>query len=66
LLPLMLDGQRLGSRHNPPKLDEHGVEIVRSLGYTDDEVLAMRADGVLRAAASEPSAPSTPAAPCAP
>ena len=48
LLPLMLDGQRLGLRHNPPKLDEHGAAILRSLGYSDEDMAAMRSEGVLR------------------
>jgi crotonobetainyl-CoA:carnitine CoA-transferase CaiB-like acyl-CoA transferase len=58
LLPLMLDGQRLGLRHNPPKLDEHGMEIVRGLGYADEEITAMRKDGILRSAAFEVAAPN--------
>jgi crotonobetainyl-CoA:carnitine CoA-transferase CaiB-like acyl-CoA transferase len=69
LLPLTLDGQRLGLRHNPPKLDEHGLEIVRSLGYAEDEITAMRNEGILRSAAfeaaqaGEAAAPHTPPAP---
>jgi crotonobetainyl-CoA:carnitine CoA-transferase CaiB-like acyl-CoA transferase len=47
LLPLKLDGERLGLRLNPPKLDEHGTELLISLGYTADEVVAMRQAGVL-------------------
>jgi crotonobetainyl-CoA:carnitine CoA-transferase CaiB-like acyl-CoA transferase len=48
LLPLKLGGERLGLRLNPPKLDEHGTEILRSLGYSDDAIAALRNDGVLR------------------
>ena len=48
LLPLTLGGKRPGLRLNPPKLDEHGAEILRSLGYLDDEVATMRSDGILR------------------
>jgi hypothetical protein len=42
-----LDGERLGLRLDPPKLDEHGTELLLSLGYSDDEVAALRRDGVL-------------------
>ena len=52
LLPLTLAGERLGLRLNPPKLDEHGADILRSLGYSDDEVATMRSDGVLRSEAN--------------
>jgi crotonobetainyl-CoA:carnitine CoA-transferase CaiB-like acyl-CoA transferase len=53
LLPLKLGGERLGLRLNPPKLDEHGLEILRSLGYLDDEIVAMRSEGILRSAVFE-------------
>jgi crotonobetainyl-CoA:carnitine CoA-transferase CaiB-like acyl-CoA transferase len=49
LLPLKLGGERLGLRLNPPKLDEHSDEILRSLGYADDEIALMRSDGTLQA-----------------
>ncbi len=47
LLPLKLDGERLGLRLDPPKLDEHGTELLLSLGYSGDDVVALRRDGVL-------------------
>ena len=47
LLPLMLDGERLGLRLDPPRLDEHGTELLLSLGYSADDIAQMRADGVL-------------------
>jgi crotonobetainyl-CoA:carnitine CoA-transferase CaiB-like acyl-CoA transferase len=47
LLPLKLDGERLALRLDPPKLDEHGTELMRSLGYSADEVAALRRDGIL-------------------
>jgi hypothetical protein len=47
LLPLKLGGERLGLRLDPPKLDAHGTELLLGLGYTADEVLALRQDGVL-------------------
>ena len=49
LLPLMLNGQRLGVRHNPPQLGEHSMPILQRLGYSDEEIAAMQQDGVLPA-----------------
>jgi crotonobetainyl-CoA:carnitine CoA-transferase CaiB-like acyl-CoA transferase len=41
LLPLMLDGQRPGVRHSPPKLGEHSAEILSELGYSAAEIKAL-------------------------
>jgi crotonobetainyl-CoA:carnitine CoA-transferase CaiB-like acyl-CoA transferase len=49
LLPLKLDGERLGLRLDPPKLDEHGTVLLLSLGYSEDDVAALRRDGILLA-----------------
>jgi crotonobetainyl-CoA:carnitine CoA-transferase CaiB-like acyl-CoA transferase len=38
LLPIMLDGQRLGVRLNPPKSGEQTQEILSELGYSDAEI----------------------------
>jgi crotonobetainyl-CoA:carnitine CoA-transferase CaiB-like acyl-CoA transferase len=35
-LPLELAGRRLGTRLNPPKISEHGPEILAELGYSAD------------------------------
>jgi len=35
LLPLMLDGQRPLPRLQPPRLNEHGPELLRALGYDE-------------------------------
>ncbi len=47
LLPLTLDGARLGVRLNPPRLGEHGAELLHSLGYSEDEIADMQQNGVL-------------------
>ena len=38
LLPLMMDGKRLGIRHNPPKFSEQTQEILSQLGYSSEEI----------------------------
>jgi crotonobetainyl-CoA:carnitine CoA-transferase CaiB-like acyl-CoA transferase len=38
LLPITLNGQRPGLRLNPPKLGEHGRELLEGLGYTAQEM----------------------------
>jgi len=38
LLPLTLAGHRPGLRLQPPRLNEHGPELLRELGYSDEEI----------------------------
>jgi len=47
-LPLSVDGERVRHRRQPPRLGEHTDEILRGLGYTDAELEALAADGVIR------------------
>ncbi len=47
LLPLTLDGQRLGVRRNPPRLGEHNQALLRELGYGDSDIAELIKDGVL-------------------
>jgi crotonobetainyl-CoA:carnitine CoA-transferase CaiB-like acyl-CoA transferase len=37
LLPLALDGERLGVRRSPPRLGEHSAELLTELGYAADD-----------------------------
>ena len=47
LLPLKLDGERLALRLNPPKLGEHTDGLLQGLGYTTDEIAALRTEGIV-------------------
>ncbi|MES2613001.1 MAG: CoA transferase [Pseudomonadota bacterium] len=43
LMPLRLDGQRMGVRMDPPQLGQHTAELLAGLGYTADQVQALQA-----------------------
>ena len=47
LLPLTLDGERLGLRLDPPRLGQHGREVLQDVGYSDNEINAMVQAGTL-------------------
>jgi len=47
LLPLTLDGTRPGLRLDPPKLGEHGIDLLLSLGYSQSDIAEMQQAGVL-------------------
>ncbi len=47
LLPIRMDGQRPGIRHNPPTLGEHTRQLLDGLGYSPDEVKSMEASGAV-------------------
>ena len=61
LLPLKLGGERLGLRRDPPKLDEHGTELLRSLGYSEAEIADLRAQGILLPGSDQPQPGATDA-----
>ena len=47
LFPLRMDGQRLGVRLQPPVLGQNTVELMEELGYTGEQVQALRAQGAV-------------------
>ncbi len=48
LLPLAIDGQRLGVRLGPPSLGEHSRALLHGLGYDEAQIIALCADGIVR------------------
>jgi crotonobetainyl-CoA:carnitine CoA-transferase CaiB-like acyl-CoA transferase len=50
LLPLTLDGERLGLRQAPPSLGADTEAILLGLGYRQAEIEALQAQGVIASA----------------
>ncbi len=47
LLPLALNGERLQLRSNPPKLGADTIELLQSIGYSEDAIEQLKVDGVI-------------------
>jgi len=46
-LPLALGGKRLAKRTDPPRIGEHGREVLAGLGYGPAEIDALAAQRVV-------------------
>ncbi len=47
LLPTFINGEKPVSPQPPPVLGEHTFEVLKSLGYSDDEIKKLREEGVI-------------------
>ncbi len=47
LLPICMDGQRLGVRLNPPRLGEHTLSILQSAGLSDEQINTLLENNVI-------------------
>jgi crotonobetainyl-CoA:carnitine CoA-transferase CaiB-like acyl-CoA transferase len=54
-LPLSFTGDRAIHRSPPPLVGEHTVDVLQEIGYADDEIAALAADGVVRLEPGDPS-----------
>ncbi len=47
LLPVSLDGERLQNRRDPPRIGEHTSDVMREIGFSDDDIAALAGSGVI-------------------
>jgi crotonobetainyl-CoA:carnitine CoA-transferase CaiB-like acyl-CoA transferase len=47
-LPLELDGRRLGKRSDPPQIGQNADELLIGLGYSENDVRSLAAEGIIR------------------
>ncbi len=47
LFPLLMDGERLGVRRDPPMRGEHTDELLAGAGYTAEQIAALRSAGAV-------------------
>ena len=47
MLPLEMDGRRFGARGSPPCVGDDTAALLAELGYSDDAVRALAANGTI-------------------
>jgi crotonobetainyl-CoA:carnitine CoA-transferase CaiB-like acyl-CoA transferase len=57
-LPVTFDGAYLPHQCPPPELGQHSAEVLRDLGFNDDEIDGMLADGVVGCAEAAVGSPA--------
>lgn len=50
MLPFEMDGQRFGTRLDVPSLGSHSRALLAQLGYAEDEIVRLEADGTVKTA----------------
>jgi crotonobetainyl-CoA:carnitine CoA-transferase CaiB-like acyl-CoA transferase len=48
MLPFEMNGQRFGTRLNVPELGSHSTELLAQMGYSDAQIQALQAAGVVK------------------
>ena len=47
LLPVSFDGERLKNRRDPPRIGEHTSDVMREIGFGDDDIASLAGSGVI-------------------
>jgi crotonobetainyl-CoA:carnitine CoA-transferase CaiB-like acyl-CoA transferase len=53
LLPIAMNGRRLGLRNNPPALGADAKDLLQSLGFDDASIMRLQSQGVINRSSVE-------------